>query len=57
MFSCVKIGGEISTCVPDTSIYIKAYINNSDLDPYAWLRYTTPADINSKIDYVIILDT
>jgi predicted SAM-dependent methyltransferase len=51
-YRVLKPGGKISTCVPDASIYIKAYINNDDMDTNTWLRYKPAVEINSKIDYI-----
>ena len=51
-YRILKSGGKISTCVPDASIYIKAYIRNEKLDQSFWIRYLPAGDINSKIDYI-----
>ena len=51
-FRVLKPGGWISACVPDGSIYIKAYVNNQKLDPEVWLRYHPAATILSDIDVV-----
>jgi predicted SAM-dependent methyltransferase len=51
-YRVLKPGGKISTCVPDASIYINAYIRNEELDQSCWIRYLPAADINSKIDYI-----
>jgi predicted SAM-dependent methyltransferase len=51
-YRVIKPGGVISSCVPDASIYIQAYINNKDLDSKTWFPYIPAADINSRIDYI-----
>jgi predicted SAM-dependent methyltransferase len=51
-YRILKSGGKISTCVPDSSIYINAYTRNEELDQSFWIRYLPAADINSKIDYI-----
>jgi predicted SAM-dependent methyltransferase len=51
-YRILKLNGKISTCVPDGSIYIKAYANNQKLDPNQWLRYKPAATIYSDIDIV-----
>jgi predicted SAM-dependent methyltransferase len=51
-YRTLKVGGRISTCVPDASIYINAYFQNVELDQSIWIKYLPAADINSKIDYI-----
>jgi predicted SAM-dependent methyltransferase len=51
-FRILKSEGKISTCVPDASIYINAYVRSEELDQSFWIRYLPAADINSKIDYI-----
>ncbi len=48
----LKEDGSLITCVPDASIYIKAYTNNETLDLDNWLRYKPAVDFNTKIDYI-----
>lgn len=51
-YRVLKSGGWISACVPDGSIYVKAYANGQKLDPHIWLRYEPAATILSDIDTV-----
>jgi len=52
-YRVLKPGGCISSCVPDASIYIKAYCNNTILDRDPWFRYEPAKELMfSKIDYI-----
>ena len=51
-YRIIKPGGWISACVPDASIYINAYVNNSKLDENQFCGYKPAFHYHSKIDYV-----
>ena len=49
----LKPGGLISTCVPNSAIYIDAYSKDKTLDPGTWLGFKPASEqIYSKIDYI-----
>lgn len=48
----LKPGGLLKTCVPDASIYIKAYLSSEPLDETIWMRFKPAAIMVTKIDYV-----
>jgi predicted SAM-dependent methyltransferase len=52
-YRVLKPKGWISACVPDASIFIKAYCANKPLDPKVWFGYELAANyILSEIDYI-----
>jgi predicted SAM-dependent methyltransferase len=52
VYRILKAGGMFSLCVPDASIYIKAYCNPGDFKADHYCRYRRAYHFFSKIDYI-----
>lgn len=51
-YETLKEGGRFSVCVPDASIYIKAYLNLQEFTPEDYCKYIPAFNFNSEIDYI-----
>ena len=52
---CLRVlvpGGIFSICVPNSRMYIEAYLNNSDLNKNQFFGYKPAYNNTTKIDYV-----
>ena len=52
VYRILKVGGTFSICVPDASIYIKAYCHPETFDADFYCRYKPAVNVYSRIDYV-----
>lgn len=52
IYRILKTGGVFKICVPDASIYIKAYCNPGSFDPGFYIRHKPSFHYYSNIDYV-----